>query len=870
MALIDGKWHVVRGDCMWNIAASVYGNGRRWPEIANANGVPTSNPVIYPGQVFIIPGVTPSTTPPPTPAPSAPVVNRSVKVEWWALDAGTSRDMFVTWSYDRANTDHYEVRWAYDTGAGGWREQGTSTTTEKQSSYGAPESAKRVRVQIKPIAATHRVGNNDEPYWTDGEWVTKEYNYADNPPELPPSPQFSINNQNKLVVDLNNIQETINAEQIEIAIYQDNILKYKTATVNIDLEARYAHFETVVDAGHNYKVRCRGVRGNIYGGWTDYTEIDWATPIAPEEITLLRTQVISEQQTKLYSVVIEWTEEASAEQYTVQWVTSIENWDTSQMSSQDTEEGSGPRLIINGLDLGHEYFFRVKSKNSKGMSATATPVKSVTLGTRPETPTTWSNVVSCILGEDLNLYWVHNSTDGSYESYARLHIEVTDSAHPELQPLVIVKVIENNRPEEQRGQTSVYTINTNDPEWATIGEGYSIKWKVQTCGVTSEYSEWSIEREANIYAQPTVTVGLISNEQQSVDEIDTFPFYVSVVSGPNAQIPISYYIEIVSNDAYETIDEIGKIKMVNIGDKVYQKYYDPQNNPWRFLLEMTPGNIDLEGGVTYTINVTVAMNSGLSATGTTNFIANFHDIHYDVYGFVVFNKETLEASIHPYCNKYVENGGEIVPVLVEDCTLSVYRREYDGSFMEIATDIPNQDNYYVTDPHPSLDYARYRVVAKMNDTGAISYGDIQPEKTGIPGIIIQWAEEWSSFISEEDGTGTVEPPWSGSMLKLPYNVSISENKSPDVSLVKYAGRKRPVSYYGTHLGESATWSTSIPKEDKETLYAIRRLSEWMGDCYVRESSGSGYWANIKVSYNVAYSDVTIPITLNVTRVEGGM
>ena len=51
MPLIDGKWHVVRGDCMWNIAKAVYGDGRKWPTIADANGVPRSNPVIYPNQV---------------------------------------------------------------------------------------------------------------------------------------------------------------------------------------------------------------------------------------------------------------------------------------------------------------------------------------------------------------------------------------------------------------------------------------------------------------------------------------------------------------------------------------------------------------------------------------------------------------------------------------------------------------------------------------------------------------------------------------------------------------------------------------------------------------------------------------------------
>ena len=101
-------------------------------------------------------------------------------------------------------------------------------------------------------------------------------------------------------------------------------------------------------------------------------------------------------------------------------------------------------------------------------------------------------------------------------------------------------------------------------------------------------------------------------------------------------------------------------------------------------------------------------------------------------------------------------------------------------------------------------------------------------------------------------------------------VAISENNNMDVSLINYVGRKRPVSYYGTHLGETATWNVEIPKDDKETLYAIRRLSIWTGDVYVREPSGTGYWANVSVSYSIKYSDLVIPVTISITRVEGGI
>ena len=89
-------------------------------------------------------------------------------------------------------------------------------------------------------------------------------------------------------------------------------------------------------------------------------------------------------------------------------------------------------------------------------------------------------------------------------------------------------------------------------------------------------------------------------------------------------------------------------------------------------------------------------------------------------------------------------------------------------------------------------------------------------------------------------------------------------------MIEYIGRSHPVSYYGTQLGETATWSMVIPKNDKETLYAIRRLSKWTGDVYVREPSGSGYWANVSISYNQNHCELTIPITLNIKRVEGGV
>jgi hypothetical protein len=136
-------------------------------------------------------------------------------------------------------------------------------------------------------------------------------------------------------------------------------------------------------------------------------------------------------------------------------------------------------------------------------------------------------------------------------------------------------------------------------------------------------------------------------------------------------------------------------------------------------------------------------------------------------------------------------------------------------------------------------------------------------------VIIQWDEVWSNFDTADENSVN-DRPWSGSMLILRYNVSITDNRKRDVALVNYAGREYPVSYYGTQIGESSRWTTSIPKSDVETIYALRRLSLWAGNVYAREPSGMGFWANVVPTFNLDYDDVTIPVTLEVTRVEGGV
>ena len=151
----------------------------------------------------------------------------------------------------------------------------------------------------------------------------------------------------------------------------------------------------------------------------------------------------------------------------------------------------------------------------------------------------------------------------------------------------------------------------------------------------------------------------------------------------------------------------------------------------------------------------------------------------------------------------------------------------------------------------------------------MDYYDVPAFPVQEKGIIIQWGEQWQNYEGSTENVVLAEKPWTGSLIRLAYNIDVSDDFAPDATLQKYIGRKRPVSYYGTQQGHTSNWRVDIPRDDEETLFAIRRLAAYMGDCYVREPSGTGYWAQINVSYSQTHAQLIIPITFTITRVEGG-
>ena len=908
--LPNGKIKVEYGDTLSEIAEDFCGGASKTEYLGTLNGI-TDLDMITVDQELI--------TSPTESKPTPTVTNTTVSVTQFGEITTSPGTLYIAWNWSKLKeTDNFKVEWTYDTGDGIWFvgeddsvkvDPDDPTSCRMQATYSIPTSANKVRVRVKPMSRKKETSNgkNDEVYWTvlwtnanDHTW------YRDKAaPTVPGIPKVEIKAL-KLTASLDNINID-GATHIEFQVCKDNEAK-AYATNKSEIVSAHAACEFKVGAGGEYKVRARSYSSKLtkYSDWSNYSDNKETIPAVVSKINTIR----ADSETSVY---LDWTASSAATSYEIEYATKEEYFDTAGSSDVKKDTTEFPKRIISGLESGMEYFFRVRAVNSAGSSEWST-INSVVIGAKPGAPTTWSSTTTVVTGEPLILYWMHNSRDGSSETWADLKVLVNGVRIEPKEP------IPKSESEDEKDLPSSYVLDTS-----SYAEGVQIQWQVRTAGVfgsngKKQYGDWSTQRTVTVYAQPTLQLNVLDNNGNDIETLTSFPFKVYALAGPNTQTPIGYYLTVTSGSTYETTDNKGNTITINIGDVVYSKYFDPPADSTSSALEvaLSANNIDLESGVDYTITCAVSMNSGLTVDASRTITVEWEDALYAPNAKIAMNADNLTTTIIPYCEnswtayykvnytnyRYIKTDEDLVQVYgkrVNGCTtttgeavysgtawtgdtvyycvveekspitdvyLAIYRREFDGCLTELASGLDGEKSTTITDPHPPLDLARYRIVAVSKSTGAVSYTDLPGYPVGATCVIIQWDEDWIPYDVTEDAE-MVEPAWTGSLLKLPYNIDVSDNNKSDVTLVKYIGREHPVSYYGTQLGQSSTWNMEIPKSDKETIYALRRLSSWMGDVYVREPSGTGYWANISVSFNLKHRSMTVPVTLDITRVEGG-
>lgn len=828
----------------------------------------------------------------------------------------------------------FKVVWYYWTtkGNGVWFVGSETTETHKQSVYSAPENASKVKCKVKPVSTTHQVGSGSnkktKSYWS-GTYATAEYTIPgvapSTKPEKPSAPTVSMNGMN-LTMEIDSYDK--NTNKVEFQIVANNTKVYGSAKVNN--EKNHASYTTKVTSGSTYKVRCRGIRSytststkettkksiadkyntkikglnssienaknvlrklemqgsnkhkiDVYkniigeyqlklevvqrdfsskrtytkiktekeeaGPWSEYSSSIQTAPSAVKEITKIEALTST-------SVRVHWTGVSTAKNFTIEYTDNKEYFDSSsEVKSWTTPDWAAVNHAeLTGLDSGRKWYFRVRANNDSGSSGW-TKIKDITIGTAPVAPTTWSDTTTVVTGDTVYLYWVHNSEDGSSQTAAEIVLTIGSTSQTITPTIVATEPIQT------------YALDTS-----SYTEGTEIKWKVRTKGIIATYSPYSTERIITVYAKPTIEWEVLDYDEQPFDTLTSFPITINATARPSVQNVLGWNLQVASAESYETTNFIDQSVWVGEGEVIYSEFFDPDpENQNEKMFTLSAGDVNLENGQPYIIKLTAAMDSGLTADIDKDFDVQWADLDFEPDAQIGIGYEQSTISIMPFC--LIDDEEDDTPEnRTPNIMMAVYRIDYDGRLTEIASGLSNDLRTTVIDPHPSLYFAQYRIVAMSTITGQTSFIDTDPEYIGDPCIILQWDEEWENLTVDSDDEEEPESPaWDGMMVKLPFNIDTSEATDPEVELVEYIGRAHPVSYFGTQLGVTATWNTEIPDYDDDSLFALRRLAVYQGNVYVREPSGVGYWAVVKVGISQKHLERTIPITLTITRVEGG-
>lgn len=581
---------------------------------------------------------------------------------------------------------------------------------------------------------------------------------------------------------------------------------------------------------------------------------------------------------------------------------------------------------IDGLDTGHLYLFTYSYVHNVSGSPSVESNKcanyaKVIIGAGPDAPTLSVSTTHTSLNEEVAVQWLYNASDGSILDHTTLYYAGNDWTG------VSVNIPYGSTSLSDQDQTLHgvwFTKNGiklkngtilpwRDPHVSlrTLTDGERLSFKI-TCTSITGTSPMSDEKQIAFLEEPSVSFSVISNDISDDSVIHGFPIEIvpSYSVGAIQKVVRTTLSIVFSGDSseYETFD--GSTVIYSDGDVLARRSINVQidNKHEYYIFSYKDLAIIPNYGDNVRVEVDILTDYGLLAHNDLTLTWGQQPTDNNITIACLFNYISLDDVMKPtydmdedieelpgpmYDTNQYSHGVLNINVyedefVDEDDTgdedhematasgyiYSVYRKNYDNTYTLLASDIDPTSNFTVDDPYPSLNIARYLIVATNTTTG-YSIGQSFSFDVKDPVILIQWnlsksEENFDRFAIETSDVGLLidNEGLIGNGVRLPYNIDTSPSVEIDSEEIEYIGRKSPVSYYGTMVRESTSLSSVILKEDTATLTALRELQKYNGDVYIREPSGIGYWANVKVEYSLEHTNKLINISIEATKVDG--
>lgn len=736
----------------------------------------------------------------------------------------------------------WAVRWDYmvmlANGKTKWVTGTSSETKARNDTFSAPDEALKVRATVRPLPkqyTTHKKkGTKKDGKKTVPNYVAEKKNWftgkadaeeawADAKTVLPPeTPELSISGGTSVTVKCSANDPYV--DRHECALYQLVGGTWKcvsTKSSSTTAQARTFSF-TGLQPGGTYRARSRTRRENgKWSKWSGFTSNAVLVPPRPSRAPSMSARV--------EGVLVSWGACQGATEYEVAYA---ETANQLESSSQSSTASQGITSIVLPLQVGKTCYAKVRAKNATGESAWSAAAGPLRYGTRPDPPTVWSEASAVIVGQSVALCWAHNSTDDSAQTAAEVSV--------------------NTGSGWLTAKTLAGAMRVELPS-GSYADGTTLQWRVRTKGIVDQWSEWSETRAVRIWEQPTLVVAV-------PETVEALPIGITVDPHAASQWPVSADVSIVAVEEHTVSNPDGTERTVRAGEAVWSAHYDSPPDPIE--VSVSAGDVSLDSPQAYGVTAVVAMSSGLSCSGTAQFSVNFEEIEFSLACDIDPNGRWA-AEVEPYALAEAEDGS----VSHAPVRLAVYRHETDGTMTALVRNMPNDGTYSLIDGHAPFGTARYRAVATVEATGQVAYVDASEDVIDSESILIQWGDSLTEVEHAPDGVAVEGEAPASTCLELVGNIEMTESRDPDVALIEYIGRKHPVPYYGTQLGQTSDWSCVIEKEDEESLSLLREIAAMGEPVYVREPLGDGYWAHVVPSWSSGYGSGLVKVSLAVTRID---
>lgn len=836
-------------------------------------------------------------------------------------ESGASTVRF-TWDFKETTKyfDCYEVQWMYKTTRYGsttialdnWIMEEAKSVKKgtKFSSFSIPNNAIQIGVRVRALG-TKKSGKRR---WT-GVWSSViTYNTeVKNNIKVPDDPEITQNS------DYTSFQLSVKDYKDDSAGLANAILfqiqytasggtkvtadtgnpTYNSTSLIVPFTAtnKMAACWYKASPGVKYNVRAAGAYYKTSGStkilvghsdWTKWSDDFYARPSKPTAFTttVLSPSIVKTVITKYEASNTFLNGQAIKMKHDFQFLGLLDGFNYADLSKDDIgsfakviASGEGVEsntYIFSGIQLGayKGYVVRVRTKHpndDKICSDWYTDNKNISIGKEPDAPTIWSQKSYISPEDNIALYWAHNASDGGIEKAAKIQWKYDTEAN--FHTITISNSLSMEEDTESHymmlnGDT--YTNKKAIPDSAgfisnSVSDSKIIKWRVSTSSVSDKWSPWSNERELYCFEKPKCY--LTSDDIDDGGEVTALPLKCTVSYTPTTQTVTVLSWAILSEGGGQTVGDDGRFVTYEDGQTIVSNtFYGPDFVDGTLELNIDYDSVAFVDGQRYTLKVTLYTTAGMECSDSLDFIFNPEDGElYDI----SINNEFYDTRTKVYTFYPNVIGEDEEPL--EGYHIKVYRINYDDSLTLLPTETDSGEySAFIYDPHPTIGTSRYRIIATDKETGYRIFIDHEVEIAD-SGIIIQWDEHWfSRYDNSYDAETILASANMGtqSMLVLPYNVTASYSNNKDVVMVEYIGRKHPVAYCGTQLGESMTLSSVITRDDTDSLEAIRRLNNFMGSCYIREPGGEGFNAIVKITHSISYNGLTIPINIEATRVEG--